>query len=168
MVNQGEESISQIAKEAKCSYVECITKIKYLKKNQYIKWCFVDHINGYVKKCSEEEEKLLNKYYLLLCGEHLQFEEIANRVAKPTDNITSILANVHKDIIYLIDKELVVGVEYNENTDKLEYYDINDSQNIVSINCPSCGAIVDINKGSKKKCEYCNSLIKYKSSLKKN
>ena len=35
----------------------------------------------------------------------------------------------------------------------------------ITINCPNCGALNDVNRGSKVRCEYCETIIEDKENI---
>lgn len=162
VVKQKCDDIKFIAKESGCSYNECIIKIDYLKHNDMISdEYFVDHICGYIKKCSSSDLKILKKYKPYLCKQKLQIPEIVVRLPHvQSENIPEETEIVKKEIKYLIEKDLVQGVILNEIDDTLIYYDANkNGKNLISKKCPNCGAMVELQKGGKARCEYCNSII---------
>ena len=72
---------------------------------------------------------------------------------------------VIKDLKYLIDKSLITGVSINEIDNKLVYYSVEKHKKdgkVVYIDCPHCGALNEIPIGSKKRCEYCETIIEHK------
>lgn len=77
-------------------------------------------------------------------------------------NIDIIENKIFEDLCYLDDKGLINGIILNKIDKKIIYYSVEKHKNeldLVSINCSNCGAINDVNKGSKVRCEYCESII---------
>ena len=66
---------------------------------------------------------------------------------------------IKEELKRLIDKDLLDGVAYNEVDDKLIYYLNKKNIERVSIACKYCGAIKEMTKGNKERCEYCNSIV---------
>ena len=69
---------------------------------------------------------------------------------------------VFEELKYLVDNDLINGVILNEIDETITYYSIEkhkNNKNIVTISCPSCGALNDINIGDKKRCEYCKTIL---------
>ena len=162
VVKQKCDDIKFIAKAAECSYHECIFKIDYLKHKKMISSdYFVDHICGYIKKCSIEDRKLLDKYRPFLQYQKIQIPEIVVRLPHVrSETVNDEIKKVKKDIKYLIEKDLIQGVIYNEVDDNLIYYDANTTKNnLITKKCPNCGAKVELNPGGKARCEYCRSII---------
>ena len=156
------DDLELIAKESGCSYDECIIKINYLKHNNIISQdYYVDHINGYVKKCSKEDLKLMRKYSPYLYKHKLQIRDIAVKLPSATrDTIETHIEMVRKDIKYLLEKDLIEGVIYNEVDDLLIYYDDSrKGKDLININCPNCGALVELQRGGKVRCTYCNAIV---------
>lgn len=156
------DDIKLIAKESKCSYNECIIKINYLKRNNLISQdYYVDHINGYIKKCDDKDLALIKKYSAFLYRQKLQIRDIAVKLPHITSKtINKGIEEVRRDIKYLIEKDLVEGVIYNEVDDVLIYYDDKKrGKDLINKKCPNCGAIVELQRGGKERCEYCNSII---------
>ena len=154
------ESIKEIAEKSGCTYEECIIKIKYLKHNKKITNYYIDKHHGYIKKCTETERKLIKELSPYIYSAKLQPKEIAVRTYRSNEeDFKEHYEKVKKDLKTLIDKDLLDGVVYNEVDNKLIYY-IN-RQNIekMSITCKYCGAVKEIEKGNKERCEYCNSII---------
>ena len=113
-----------------------------------------------IKKCTEEEYKLLDKYVGYIYNDKLQIEQIAQLIKRTSsDDLYIIRQQVKKDIKYLISKELVDGIKYDEKEDKITRVNLKKSS-LISVNCPSCGAVNDVKEGRKGHCKYCNAIIK--------
>ena len=158
--------IKKIAEKAGCSYEECILKIRYLKNKGKIGHCYIDHKNGEIRKCTEEELKLINKYKPYIYFNHLSIEEIVLRLPGTTnENREEIAENVFEEIKQLYDKDLLINIKLNEVDKKLIYFSDEKSKkekDFISIRCDSCGALNDVNRGSKVRCEYCGTIIEDK------
>ena len=160
------EDLHFIAEDSGCTYEECIMKIKYLKNKRLIGNLYIDHIHGIIKECSEEDKKLLNKYSAFIYTNHYQIKDIAVKLPSATaTNIKELEEQVFNDLEYLDSKGLINGIILNKVDHKIVYYTIEKHQNekdYVTINCPNCGAINDVQRDSKTRCEYCKSIIEYK------
>ncbi len=157
------DDIKLIAKESDCKYNECIIKIDYLKHNNLISQdYYIDHINGYIKKCEKKDMDLIKKYSAFIYKQKLQIKDIAVKMPQTTNrNMEEAFETVRKDIKYLIEKDLIEGVIYNEIDDVLIYYEDNKmGKDLISMKCPNCGATVELQRGGKVRCDYCNCIIK--------
>lgn len=166
VVNQKKTDINEIAYLTNCTYEECILKIKYLKNKRAIDDCYIDTMSGIIKKCSTEDKKLINKYKPFIYGNHYQPNEIALKLQGTTiDNLEKREEEVFEELKYLNEKNLINGIMINEVDKKIIYYSVEKhlkEKEFISINCPSCGALNDIHRGSKDRCEYCNYIIEDK------
>jgi len=171
IVNKKCTDINFIAKDTNCTYNECILKIKYLKNKRAIGDYYIDHVNGIIEKCSKEDLKLINKYKPYIYVKHLQISEIALKLPNSTVNtLKKQEERVYNELKYLIDKDLINGVILNEVDRKLIYYSVEKhkkEKDYISIVCPSCGALNDVNRGSKVRCEYCSFIIEDNSKYTK-
>lgn len=158
--------IKKIAQKAGCSYDECVLKIRYLKNKGKIGLCYIDHKNGVIKKCNQEEFELIKKYKPYIYFNHLSIEEIVLRLPGTTNqNRKEKEELVYNEIKKLSDKDLLVNVKLNEIDKKLVYYSEEKSKkekDYITISCENCGAINDVNRGSKVRCEYCGTIIEDK------
>ena len=166
IVNEKKRDIKQIAAKANCSYDECILKIRYLKNKRQIGDLHIDHINGKLLPCTEEESALLTKYKPFLYYNHLTIEEMAARMpGSSIANIEKFKEQVFNDLKLLYDKDLINGIKLNEIDKEILYYTVEKrkkEKDFISIRCENCGAINDVNRGSKTRCEYCDTIIEDK------
>lgn len=157
------KDIKQIAAKAGCSYDECILKIRYLKNKRQIGDMHIDHINGKLLPCSEEDNALLEKYKPFLYNNHLTISEMASRMPGATlSNLEKQKEQVFNDLKNLYDKDLINGIKLNEVDKEILYYTVEKrkkEKDYISIRCKNCGAINDVNRGSKVRCEYCGTII---------
>jgi hypothetical protein len=160
--NKNMESIQEIAKNSNCSFEECILKLNYLKNKQILNDLYIDRINQVIKKCSEEDIKILEKYYNMLYVDHFQLIEMAIRMPnlynRPLEEISDEIFN---DLKYLYDKCIINGIKLDEEHKKIIYYTVekHTKANVyISVNCNKCGALVDIPFGGHARCSYCNSM----------
>jgi hypothetical protein len=167
IVKKHKTNIREIANETNCTYEECILKIKYLKNKRIIGDFYIDTINGIIKKCSKEDLDLLNKYKYFIYGQNrLQINEMALKFPNTTfDNIEEVEDKILEELKYLDSKNLINGLIINEVDKKIIYYSIEKhkkEKDFVSINCNSCGALNEIQRGGKTWCEYCHCIIEDK------
>lgn len=166
IINRGKTDIKEIAKLSSCTYEECILKIKYLKNKRKIGDLYIDSINGIINKCSAADKKMLDKYKKFIYYNHYQIDEIAANMHGATlENMDSIKEKVLKDLLYLDEKGLLNGIIINPIDEKITYYTIEKHKNekdFITINCSSCGAINDVNRNGKTRCEYCKRIIEHK------
>lgn len=160
--NKHYESIDEIAKESSCTFEECVMKIKYLKNKRVLENYYIDHFNRALKPCTEEDTKLLEKYYVMLYYDHFSIDEMASRVPNYHNKPMSIVReDVYKDIKYLYDKCVINGIKLDESSQNIIYYTIEKhakAQGYVTLNCSKCGALVDISRGGNGRCDYCGSI----------
>lgn len=160
------KDIKKIAAKAGCSYDECILKIRYLKHKRQIGEFHIDHINGKLLPCSKEDNELLEKYKPFLYNNHLTISEMASRMPGATlSNLEKQKEQVFNDLKNLYDKELINGIKLNEVDKEILYYTVEKrkkEKDYISIRCNNCGAINDVNRGSKTRCEYCGTIIEDK------
>ena len=163
IVNQKKESIIEIAQLSKCTEEESILKIRYLKNKRKIGDYYIDYENKCIFPCSKEDQKLLQKYKVYIYRNHYQIDEIAVRLPGSTlENLESIKQQVFQELEYLDKKGLLNGIKLDPIDQKIIYYSIEKhkkEKDMVSINCENCGALNDVNRGGKVRCEYCGSII---------
>ena len=163
IVKEKKSNIKEIAERSNCTYEECILKIKYLKNKGYIGDYYIDHIEGTVLPCTKEDLILLKIYKKYVNNHHLQVDEIAARLPGTTiENLKEVSDKVLKDLMYLEKKDLINGIKINEVDKEIIYYDLEKKKkryDIVTVSCPNCGALNDLNKGNKVRCEYCQSIV---------
>lgn len=167
IVNKKYEDLREIARKTNCTYEECILKIRYLKNKRVIgDNYYIDHISGIIKKCSKEDKVLLKKYSPFIYGKHFQVDEMAVHLPGTTlANKKQVEKQIFKELKYLDDKDLINGVILNEVDQKITYYSIEKklkNKDLVSITCKYCGALNDVRRGNKARCEYCDSIIESK------
>ncbi len=158
-----------IAKEANCTYEECIIKIRYLKNKRVIGDYYIDTVNGIICKCSPEDAELLYKYRAYIYKYHYQIDDITLKLPNTSvNNYNTMREKVIRDIKYLTDKGLLNGVSFNDVDKRIIYYSVEKRKiwpDYVTISCPNCGALSDVNRGSKVRCEYCDTIIEDKSNM---
>lgn len=168
ITNKKMQDITEIAKLSNCTFEECILKIRYLKNKRQIGDYYIDHVNGLILPCTKEDQILLDKYKPYIYQNHYQIDEIATHLPGSTlSNKKQTEEQVLKDLIYLDEKDLINGIKINKVDQKIIYYTIEKhkkEKDYITINCPNCGAINDVNRGGKIRCEYCNTIIEDKNS----
>lgn len=163
IVKEKKSNIKEIAERSNCAYEECILKIKYLKNKGYIGEYYIDHIEGTVLPCTKEDLVLLKRYKKYVYNHHLQVDEIAARLPGTTiENLKEVSDKILRDLIYLEKKDLINGIKINEIDKEIIYYDLEKKKkkyDVVTVSCPNCGALNDVNKGSKVRCQYCQGIV---------
>ena len=157
------ERIQEIADNSMCTLEECAMKLKYLKNKRILDNLYIDHVNQVIKKCSEEDSKILEKYYNMLYIHHYQIKEMAMRMPnlynKPLEKIEN---EVFEDIKYLYNKCIINGIKIDEEHKLIIYYSVEKhaKANVyLTLNCPNCGALVDVSYGGNGRCNYCNTIV---------
>lgn len=163
-------NIKEIAKLANCSYNDCIIKIRYLKnKRQLSDKYYVDEVNGIINVCSAADQKLLNKYKKYIYYNHLQVPDIATRLPGATrENREALINKIWNELIYLDDKDLINGIVLNKVDKKIVYYAIEKHKTYadkVTVSCPNCGALNEVERGNKIQCEYCGTILEVKLKI---
>ena len=163
IVNEKKNNIKEIAELSGCTYEECILKIRYLKNKRKIGDYYIDHINGFIVECPKEQQELLDKYKQFIYVEHLQIEDMARRDPNTTlETLSQKMEQVKIEVKYLIDLDLLNGVKYNEVDNTLIYYSVEKhakEKDLISVECPTCGALNDVDRNGKVKCVYCSNII---------
>lgn len=158
--------INLISKKSNCSYHECILKIKFLKAKGIIRNYYIDEQNGIINSCSSEDRNLINKYSPYIYTKKYQLDEIVDSMPNTTiENRGVIRKQILEDLIYLDKKDLLNGINIDTVDERLIYYEeeqMKKKKTFSSIECPSCGALNDIPKKGKSRCEYCNRILEDK------
>ena len=156
--------IKEIAKLSGCSYEECILKIRYLKIKRQIGTCHINHKKGKILPCTPEEYQLVEKYQPYIYYNQLSISEIACRMpGVTTENIEETKEKIYKEIHSLYESDLLSGIKINEVDKEIIYYNSeNKEKDYITIRCGNCGALNDVNRGSKVRCKYCDTIIEDK------
>jgi len=167
LVTNGISDINKIANSAGCSVRDCIFKLRYLKNKRWIdsNYYINSHTNE-IKKCSENDYNLIDKYYEMIYQKNYSILEMAIEMEKNNQD-SSISRDILKEKIfdelkYLSDMSLLSGIKLDEDNKEIKYYSIekrNNSKWFVSLNCPGCGALIDVPKNYQTKCEYCGKMV---------
>lgn len=157
------ERLDEIAENSGCTVEEVVMKIRYLKNKRVIDNVYIDRINKLIRKCTEDDMQILDKYYTMLYNDHFTIHEMAIRVPNYHNKPLPIIEeDVYKDIKYLYDKSIVNGIKLDESTKEIIYYTIEKKTKrelYATVNCPKCGALVDVIKKSTGRCDYCGALV---------
>ena len=164
MIKKGESDIKEMAKQSHCTYPECVLKIKYLKNKRLIGDYYIDTNNLRIFPCDKNDEDLLNKYKVSIYNKHLSVEEMADYLYKidPYNHTKEeYIDSVFGDLKYLDSKGLLNGVVLNEVDKTIKYYSIEKKKetDLVTVHCPNCGALNELDIDSKVRCSYCNTII---------
>lgn len=169
LIDSGEDSIDFIAEEAGCTTEECIMKINYLKNKRVLDNCYINRDSNTLCRCSKDDMILVDKYKSYIYGGHLSLDELIATVPTNTNDYQKKRAQVIRELKYLIDNNILNGVIFNEVDNKLIYYTVekhNKEKDFITLACPQCGALNDVNYNSKKRCRYCENIIVGPKSLK--
>ena len=159
--NYKEESIEKIAEKSEISVNECILKLKYLKNKRWIDSSYyINASTKELKKCSDDELKLLNKYYEMVYLKQYQLKEMLKDLQKEDSSVTE--NTIINELKYLIDNSFLNGIKIDEKDNEILYYTIEKRKKAkfqVTLKCPNCGALVDVPKFNNEKCDYCGTLV---------
>ena len=162
-IKKGETDIKEIAKVSHCTYPECVMKIRYLKTAKKLENYYLDPISLRVFPCDKEDEALLKKYLDSLYKKHLSVEEMTETIYKldPYNKTKEEYRDdIFNDLKYLSSKKLLEGIVLNEVDKSIKYYlDQNKERDLVTVHCPNCGSLNDVDVDSKTRCKYCNTII---------
>ena len=158
-------NIKDIAKEVNCTLEATILIISYLENIKVFDNIHIDKKNYQIIDCCAEDEKLIKKYTPYIYYNHFSIEEIATKVRMTNHyQLEDVINQVYDELTYLIDNDLVHGVKIDPVDRKIIYLSTgkdktSKSRDFITINCPRCGALNDINRGIKTRCLYCNSIL---------
>ena len=147
-----------IAAESQCTYEECILKIGYLKNKRVLGDYYINAPAGLISLCSEEDLKLLKKYEHPIYYKNETIDEMAQELKMNKED-------VWKELIYLDNKRLLNGVILDNIDDRIIYYKLEKralEKDYVTINCSNCGALLDVKRGSKVRCNHCDTIVEDK------
>ena len=162
LIKGGETDIKKIAELSSCTEAECIFKIKYLKNKRMIEDYNIDTFKMRLYTLNAEDERLLKKYNTFLYSTHPQIDVIAHILAKQENKtVDEEKEIIFKELKYLDDRNLLNGIKINDVDKKLIYYTVEKrkTSNLLTVHCPNCGALNDIDEGNKTRCAYCNTII---------
>ena len=157
------ERLDEIALESGCTVEETVMKIRYLKNKRVLDNIYIDRFNKAVKRCNDEDQKILEKYYNMLYFDHFSIDEMSSRVPNYHNKPMPIIEeDVFKDIKFLYDKCILNGIRIDEEKKEIIYYTIEKHKKALeyaTINCPRCGALVDVRFNSNARCDYCGGIV---------
>lgn len=157
------ERLDEIASESGCTVEEVIMKIRYLKNKRIFDNIYIDRYSRLVRRCTDEDQKILEKYYNMLYYDHYSIIEMAQRVPNYHNKPMPIIEeDVYKDIKYLYDKSIINGIKLDDARKEIIYYTIEKhkkAEKYATINCSKCGALVDTLINGTGRCDYCGSII---------
>lgn len=163
-------NLKEISRISGCDFYETILKIKFLKREKIIENFYIDRENGILNPCSEEDKKLIEKYDQFIYAKHLQPEYIAKSFPGTTfENLEEVKKQVLEELSYLDKKDLLNGINIDLVDKKIIYYDIEQlkkHKDYISITCESCGALNDVPRNGKSRCEYCERILEEEISKK--
>ena len=163
VLDEEKESIEEIARLSNCKYSECVLKLKYLMNKRVLDGYYIDKINKTIKTCSVEDSNLVKKYSDFIYQKNLQIDEMAKEIPNYNNKPLQILEeDIYRDIKYMYDKSLINGIKIDETNKKIIYYTVEKkktAQWCVTLNCPNCGALVNVPKKNSEKCSYCNTVV---------
>ena len=154
ILNEKVTDLNFITKESGCGTLEeCVLKIRYLENKRIIENHYIDLNSKTVKKCSIEDEKLLQKYCGFIYNQHLQIDEITLKLPTTTNkNYHQEKERVYQEILYLYDKYLLNGIRLNKVDRYISYYTIDKKRqklDVTMIKCPNCGANNELKRYTK-------------------
>ena len=156
-----EEKIETIAQKTGCVVDECILKLKYLKNKRWIDThYYINSTTKEIKKCTDKDLELLNKYYEMIYLKQYQVKEILKDLKKEDESVTE--NDIVSELSYLINNSLLNGIKIDENDHEILYYSIEKRKKSafqVTLKCPNCGALVDVPKFNSEKCGYCGTFV---------
>lgn len=161
-------NIKDIAKEVNCTLEATILIISYLENIKVFDNIHIDKKNYQIIDCCAEDEKLIKKYTPYIYYNHFSIEEIATKVRMTNHyQLEDVINQVYDELTYLIDNDLVHGLKIDPVDRKIIYLSTgkdktSHSKDLITINCPRCGALNDINRCVKTRCLYCNSILEDK------
>ena len=160
------ERLDEIAIDAGCTVDEVIMKIRYLRNKRIFNDIYIDRYNKLVRKCTLEDKEIFKKYEDMIYINNYSIREIAEKVPNYYNKpFTIIIEDVYKDIKFLYDKCIINGIRLDDERKEIVYYTIEKqkkAEKYATLNCPKCGALVDVLKNNSAHCDYCGSLVEDK------
>ena len=161
--NNGEKDIKKIAELSSCQIPECVIKINYLKNKRLIDNLYIDTNNLKLISCSEEEQKLIDKYKPYIYGSHTQISDFASQLPNPNNlNAEELRKKALEELIYLNKKNLINGIKIDDIDGIITYYTLEKRKtvnNMETVHCKNCGALNDVEITGKTRCSYCKSIV---------
>ena len=124
---------------------------------------YIDTNNLILIKCSEEDQKLIDKYKPYIYGSHTQIVEFAHLLPNP-DNLKpeALRKKALEELIYLNKKNLINGIKIDDIDGIITYYTLEKRKNVnnmETVHCKNCGALNDVEITGKTRCGYCKSIV---------
>lgn len=160
--------IRHIAGEVGCTLEEAILKISYLENSKILNNIHIDKNTFTIIECSIEDEKLIRKYIPYVYHNHYSLDEITNKLRLSNHyDFDDVKTQIYDELSYLIENDFIHGIKLDPIDKKIIYLSTgkdktSHSKDLITINCPRCGALNDINRGVKSRCIYCNSILEDK------
>ena len=163
IVNKKVYDIKIIAERTYCNVTVCVLKIKYLKNKRLIGEFYIDTFNNLLVPCSVAEQRLIDKYKPYIYSSHLQINEIANVINNPGNlSLDKLTKTIFEELNYLDERGLLNGLRIDDVDGTIYYYSVEKKKNssdLVTVHCPNCGALNDVNVDGKIRCSYCRNII---------
>ena len=163
IVNKKVYDINLIAEKTYCNLTECVLKIRYLKNKRLIGDFYIDTVNKLLVPCNEEEQKLLDKYKPYIYNSHLQIKDMVSFIPNPDMlSVSQLKEVIFQELNYLDEKGLLNGVRIDDVDRTISYYSVEKrktSSDLVTVHCPNCGALNDVNVDGKVYCSYCKNIV---------
>lgn len=163
ITNNGERDIKRIAELSSCQIPECVIKIKYLKNKRMIDDLYIDTNNLVLIKCSEEDQKLIDKYKPYIYGSHTQIADFAALLPNPDNlEIDDLRKKALEELKYLNNNNLINGIKIDDIDGIITYYTLEKRKNVnnmETVHCKNCGALNDVEVTGKTRCGYCKSIV---------
>ena len=163
ITNNGERDIKRIAELSSCQIPECVIKIKYLKNKRMIDDLYIDTNNLVLIKCSEEDQKLIDKYKPYIYGSRTQIADFAALLPNPDNlEIDDLRKKALEELKYLNNNNLINGIKIDDIDGIITYYTLEKRKNVnnmETVHCKNCGALNDVEVTGKTRCGYCKSIV---------
>ena len=163
IVDKHMTDIKKISELSLCTLPETMMKIRYLKNKRLIGDYYIDTVNCKLLPCTPEDQELLEKYKPFIYGSHLQIDEMIARLPGAYHgNMNELRDNVYNELVYLDKKGLLNGLKIDDIDRRIIYYTIEKRKthlDMVTVHCPNCGALNDVDIHGKVRCGYCDTII---------
>lgn len=162
LINKGHRNVKEIAKLSGCQFEECILKIRYLQNKKQFMNLHIDKKTYELIECSKDDLKLIQIYTPYVYYNHFTIDEITTKIRRSIQqDFNELREQVYNDILYLYENNLINGIKINEVDKEIIYYSVEKrkKRDFITKSCPNCGALNDVNRDSKVRCEYCNTII---------
>ena len=123
---------------------------------------YINSFTGKIKKCSDSDLELIYKYYEMVYHKHYSIYEMKIELNNKNEEKKYTEEDIYKELLYLSDRALLSGIDFDEKTHEILYYTLEKrkmKEKYVTLNCPNCGALVDVIKFDRGRCSYCKTLV---------